>query len=315
MKLIYATVILRHGARTPQSALFPVPMRGHSVCDSDEAYSPRMYSSNFSQYRRFKKITDPYLTEFLPNCQSGDLLLQGMKQHHLLGEMYHKYFTETTGLFTNNPDLTTIYARSTNYERTFRSAQSFLDGAFPPVQPNEYISIVHGTEEKDVLRPSTSYCAAIKELSTQLKNQTKYQNYTKVMWDKVKHISDELNLGFTKSNLTLLCDYLTISDCDEQALPSFITEDDKKTCQKVYMNHLYNVYALNSTIAVSYVMRELLRVANGSLNGTYKYKFNLMSAHDSTITSFFALFKLKIRRRMVPNWICFTYINGNMGKG
>lgn len=117
-----------------------------------------MHGTHPNQSRRFKQILDPRLVEFRPNCRAGDLLLQGMEQHHELGQLYHNYFYDKTKLFVGSPRKSEVFLRASDFERTFRSAQSFLDGLFPPENPGEVLVINHGTVESEILRPGTSLC-------------------------------------------------------------------------------------------------------------------------------------------------------------
>ncbi|KAH0791714.1 histidine acid phosphatase [Histomonas meleagridis] len=288
MKLVYATVVIRHGARAPQNAYLPLAQRGHWVCDGEDAYAPRLIGSKDSEYRRYKQIFDPRLVEFLPNCRAGDLLLQGMEQHHQLGEMYHKYFFETTKLFDSNDanNNNYVFARSTDFDRTLRSAESFLGGAFPPLKPFEKITINRGSEYLELLRPSSDFCQDIKDIYTKLDADPDYLNYTNTMWNKIKHIADEFGVTYSSSNLNLVANWVVTLECNGQQLPSFVKTEDLELCQRITADLMYIAFKKNTTVFVSYAMRELLRVAKEAVNGGNQFKFSLLSSHDSTVGTF-----------------------------
>ncbi|OHT11475.1 histidine acid phosphatase [Tritrichomonas foetus] len=313
-KYLFAGVILRHGSRTPQHAYLPMSNRGYWVCDSDDAISPRMYSSlhsshnsqsshdsqssHYSQsYRRFLKVIDPKLVEFLPNCRCGDLLIEGMEQHHRLGQLYHDYVYNTIKLFDEPPKTEEVYARSTDFERTFRSCQAFLHGAFPPQVPFEIFNIVHGSDFMEILRPG-SFCKEQNSASDWFYSDPSVLEYAKEQWKKIEHISKSLQLTFSVQNLSLLADWVYTYNCNNKQLPSFVTDNDIYTCHSILAKLFARFFDGNGTAFASYSMREVMRVAKNSVNGEMKAKFGVFSAHDSTVLSFLSYLDVKIE--MLP---------------
>lgn len=284
MKTLFAGVILRHGSRTPQTPYLPRSRRGYWVCDSDDAISPRMYSSSLSSYRRFSRVLDLRHVEFLPNCRSGDLIIEGMQQHQHLGEMYHDYLYNQINLFDEPPKPEEVYARSTDIERTFRSCQAFLNGAFPPQQPFEYLNIIHGTDYLEIMRPG-SFCEEQYTASSVYNSDINLQNYSKKEWKKLQHIATELHLDYSLSNLSLLADWIYTYNCNNRRLPSFVTEKDITRSHKILGKLFQRYYKGNGEIYASSSMREVLRVAKISLEKKNP-KFAVFSAHDSTVFSF-----------------------------
>lgn len=284
MKTLFAGVILRHGSRTPQTPYLPRSRRGYWVCDSDDAISPRMYSSSLSSYRRFSRVLDPRHVEFLPNCRSGDLIIEGMQQHQHLGEMYHDYLYNQINLFDEPPKAEEVYARSTDIERTFRSCQAFLNGAFPPQQPFEYLNIIHGSDYLEIMRPG-SFCEEQNTASSVYNSDIYLQNYSKKEWKKLQHIATELHLDYSLSNLSLLADWIYTYNCNNRRLPSFVTEKDITRSHKILGKLFQKYYKGNGEIYASSSMREVLRVAKMSLEKKNP-KFAVFSAHDSTVFSF-----------------------------
>lgn len=104
-KLIFASEIIRHGDRTPQTILPTAPY------DWPEGL--------------------------------GELTAIGMQQEFKLGEAFRKFYITQEKLLPNNYDPKTIHIRSSDFNRTIASAQSVLLGLYPlgtgPKLPgNEY---------------------------------------------------------------------------------------------------------------------------------------------------------------------------------
>jgi len=93
-KLVFASIIFRHGDRTPTTKLPNSPF--------DWKYG------------------------------LGELTPRGMHQEFELGKTYRKKFIEFGKLLPYNFDINQIYVRSTDLNRTLMSAQSFLTGLYPP---------------------------------------------------------------------------------------------------------------------------------------------------------------------------------------
>lgn len=295
MKLRFVEVLTRHGARAPLGS-YQVPMqfRGYWQCDGDDAIAPRMHAAPVEHYRRFKQVLDQRLTEYLPNCRSGDLLLSGMVQHQKLGEAFHEYLYNTTKLFDEEteliPDPKTIYARCSDVERTFRSAQGFLHGLFPPQSPNEIIDIYTDTSDGSLLRPNKDWCKDMTDLWQNHTNSEEYKTWVSTNVAKVKPAFELLGLTEeTGDNLNTACDFVSTHYCDNKLLPSDITEEMQQVCLNVTGSYLYDYYLKGPMITGSYSMRELLRIPKLIKQGNSSVKFALMSSHDTTVAAINAL--------------------------
>lgn len=282
MKPLYAQILTRHGARTPLTNYLPASHRGYWTCDEENSIAPRMHASQRNNYRRFKHVLDPRLVAYLPNCRPGDLLLSGMQQHKLLGEMYGDYFYEI-GLFGQYPKDEEIHATCTDIERTLRSAQSFLHGMYPPGEPNTSLTIESGNEEGAVFRPDDKFCKEIKTETQKFESSQEYLKWVDDNWPAIADFAQMAKLTKSGAALTLACDYVTTALCNEKQVPSVITKDTERMCVEVLAYNLYDRYSKSPFLYASYTMREMLRVANQALEGNNTYKFTLNSAHDSTV--------------------------------
>lgn len=285
MKIRYAQVLLRHGARAPLNALLPMNHRGYWTCDSDDAIAPRMHGAQRSDYRRFKHVLDPRLVAFLPNCRTGDLLLEGMEQHKRLGEMYADYF-DSIGLFDQYPKDEEIHARCSNIERTLRSAQSFLHGFYPPGQPNTTLTIETGSDEYSLLRPG-NFCKDMENESTVWAASEDYKKFVADNWPAVADFAEKIKVEQSGDNLNLICDYIATHFCDGKQISPEITDETINTCRKALGFNLYDRYSKNPFVYASYTMREILNIANAALAGNNTYKFTVNSAHDSTVAAIY----------------------------
>lgn len=283
--LKYVQVLTRHGARAPLSS-FGVPMhfRGYWQCDSDDAIAPRMHAAPINHFRRFKQVLDQRLVEYLPNCRSGDLILSGMDQHVKLGELYHKYIYDEHKLFSDLvPDPETIYARCSDIERTFRSAQAFLHGLFPPQSPNEIIDIVTDSSEFSRLRINFGVCHDLSELYQNWTKSENFTNWTNEKWEKIKTVADFLKLQKSGDNVNAVCDYVATQWCSDKQAPSVVTDEIRTVCVNAIADYAYDLYTTNPWVTGSYTMRELMRIPKMIQNKQSKVKFALFSAHDTTI--------------------------------
>ncbi|OHT04311.1 histidine acid phosphatase [Tritrichomonas foetus] len=286
-KLRFLQLMIRHGARSPLSAWLPQTARGYWLCDSDDSLAPRMHAAPIEHYRRFKQVFDQRLIDYLPNCRSGDLLVSGMDQHDRLGALYHKYLFETHGLFSSLPvDPNETYFRCTDIERTFRSAEGFLHGVFPPQGPNEIMDIETDTSDLSILRPSESFCKDLNHMREEYVKTDAYQNWVDSTWEIVKDFAKSLGVTQKSSgNINSVCDFLATVYCDDKRLP---LEAQNETVQQACLHsigfNMYDYYQYNSTVAGSYTMRKMVKVADQFVTDK-KTKFSLLSAHDSSIAS------------------------------
>lgn len=292
-KIVYLEVLLRHGQRTPQTAYLEPMFRGFWQCDSDDAIAPRMYASNKSDYRRYRQVMDPRLTEFLPNCRAGDLLLSGMEAHHQLGSSYHQYMFYDVKLFNGAPKEGEVYARCTDIERTFRSAQSFLDTALPPQGPGEYMKIEHGAPENEILRPAYDLCKEQNDAYQNWLASEEFKVWSEEAWKDIDFIRTRLNLDKNPSNLNLIADWVATHYCNGKKIPLFnITESLIQRCREISGYFMFGLAAYkdykDAPIYASHIMREVLRVSNDVISGKSNIKFTLNSAHDSTIACLLA---------------------------
>lgn len=173
-KLIFAIDMIRHGDRTPLHQLPAISYPGP------------------------KKL--------------GQLTAKGMEQHFNLGKKLRQIYIEQARLLPENFDHSTIYIRSTDFDRTIMSAQALLTGLYPigtgPME-NGYqpIPIHTHPQESDPLIKNDTHSAEFDALLAKyvlpsMAWQSKIQQ-TKAQWAKwskatgwkIENLRDIMRLG------------------------------------------------------------------------------------------------------------------------
>ncbi|XP_063241769.1 prostatic acid phosphatase-like [Bacillus rossius redtenbacheri] len=158
--IVFASVLFRHGDRTPTSSYPNDPY-------NDEAkYWPRGY---------------------------GQLTEIGEEQHYRLGSYLRQRYSDLLPLTYNTND---TYIRSTDVDRTLVSARCNLEGLYPPTertlsQPSirfQAIPIHTETSSNDHLLMPTLSCAKYKTMLSYLKDSYEYQ----CVMNETAHIQEEV---------------------------------------------------------------------------------------------------------------------------
>jgi len=295
----FVQVLTRHGARTPLVPYLPVVNRGYWLCDSEDAIAPRMHAAPVEHFRRFKQVIDQRLVEYLPNCRSGDLILTGMEQHRKLGQFYHEYLYNTHKLLSElPPNPKNLYVRCSDVERTFRSAQSFLHGLFPPQSPDEIIEINTDTSDGSLLRVNKDWCKDMKNIWVNHTASAVYNQWVDENWIKIQDLASYFGLVKSGDNLNSICDFVTTNYCSDKRVPTIITPDIQQVCLNVTGSYIYDYYAIDPIVTASYTMRELMRIPKQIALGNSSVKFSLMSSHDTTVAAVLSF--LGERRVRIP---------------
>lgn len=170
-KLIFAAEIIRHGDRTPSSSLPTAPY------DWPEGL--------------------------------GELTAIGMKQEFELGKKFREYYIIEQKLLPESYQPSTLYVRSSNFNRTLMSAQSVLLGLYPigagPKLSNNQYALPKGfqpipihtinVDQDDLLVAHDTKRAEFDNLVMQLiYNSQEWQDKNKQLNSKFKQWSEKLNI-------------------------------------------------------------------------------------------------------------------------
>jgi hypothetical protein len=293
--LKHVQIVTRHGARSPLDPFLPRQQRGAWRCDSTDAQSGRIEAVPLSRPRRVRTILDNRFAEYPPNCRLGDLIVEGMQQHLQLGKAMRSYLIDNLSFLPETLDPTLMYVRCTSYDRTYRSALSFLAGLYEPESPYEILDIVSGSPSLDALRPKKDFCADFERIYNEYFESDEFKAIFTETRDAITPVFEHLNISKESTDfkkLDKICDWVITMFCNDKAMPDTITPEIITKCREYQGKMLFGFYGhSNATrgIPFSYGFREMKRILDGFIGGSTTEKFALLSAHDSTVAAFLSL--------------------------
>lgn len=264
-KLIFAVDIIRHGDRTP---IYPLP------------------AANY---------------QWKPG--PGQLTAEGMRQEYEMGAKFRKKYIDQAHLLPDHYQAGTLYARSTDYDRTLMSAESLLMGLYPPgtgpsPSDSKNPALPHAFQPIPVFSsPAKFDDVIIKHLDSDEENRLMQRYvYSTSEW---KHKSAELQprfalwsrlTGLKISNLNdlqLVGDTLFIHQVHHVPLPEGMSANDAETIINT-SKWIFVASENPQPIAYAHSNQIMTNIANylqtGS-KGKSELKYVLLSGHDTTITS------------------------------
>lgn len=273
-KLKFAQVLISEGEYAPKLTLGNIIERGHWSCDQDNAVSPNMFISNFNNYRRFKRITEPQIVDFSPNCNAEELTADGQFQQKKLGEEYFEYLFKN-GLFTDYPKPSEIFVRSAAEQRNIRSAQAFIHGFVPPGTQNTSLTLMTDEEGsgRSLLKPSIQTCKEI----------TNDDDIIKEYWPSISPIASKYGIEQTYENMIDIARWVISYSCSGRKLPFSVTQEIQDACHKIINKHTYGRFSKKPELFASYLMREFIRIPS-NITGI-EYKFSLFSGSEESVAS------------------------------
>ncbi|KAF3706345.1 Lysosomal acid phosphatase [Channa argus] len=261
-KLVYVTVLFRHGDRSP---VFAYP-------------------------------TDPYKEEDWPQG-FGQLSQEGMRQHYELGQFLRKRYT---GFLNKFYDRNEVLVLSTDYDRTLMSAQSTLAGLYPPSGRQIFmkglkwqpipVHAVPKSQEKLLLFPLGN-CPRYQQLMNETHQTQEFLTFTATY----KNLMDlvEKKAGFNKTEVNYVWgvqDTLFCQSLHNMSLPAWVTPDvmDKLNAFKDFaLEILFGVYKqqeksrLQGGILLGEIVKNLSKMAVPKPN----QKLMMLSSHDTTVAA------------------------------
>lgn len=297
-RLVQVTVLTRHGARSPMHAFLERPQRGVWMCDAPGAISGRIEAVPRVHPRKVRTILDNRFADYPPNCRVGELILEGMNAHERLGRSYREYLVNEIGLLDARLNPKQLFVRATAYDRTYKSAMSFLKGLYEPESENEIIDVTTGTTS-DHFKAGKKYCGDMAKLGV---NFTKnMEQYIEEIRDLLAPVKEYVKMNsWTPDSVNSMCDWLVTMDCNEENFDrTLINQTHIDTCHDFIIKMFFDLYFQDNVtngVGFSYSMREILRLLDDVLNGETEHKFILLSSHDSTVSAFLSLLGNKVPR-------------------
>ena len=284
-KLQKIFVITRHGLRAPiDKWLSKTEDKGTWFCDEHESNSPKMKISQYNGVkRRYRQTMNSKFSDFPPNCQSADLLVEGMRQHRELGRSFRNYLIDEMHFLPDEMNKSLVEFRSTKFQRCIKSAQNFIDSFYPPQVPGERVEIVIGSDKQEFLYPDPSTCKELKDYWPVFQNLSEYKERADIAKTKYKPLYEYTNTTYDNENWLYWGDLFTAFYCSGNKLPSVVTDDLFNSAVEDNMFMIDNYYTGEKGVAASPLWREVFEQIQLFKNGKSDVKFHLYSAHDTTI--------------------------------
>jgi hypothetical protein len=262
-KLIFAVTLIRHGDRTPV----------HNIAASPCDWTPGL----------------------------GELTPLGINQEYLLGESLRTRYVDQLRLLPPKYQFNSIYARSTNYNRTIMSAQSFLCGLYPPgtgpllddgrpalpaaCQPipirtvfKEQDRLLLGQDriEKRIDEMVHSYVFTSAEWQKMnVSCAGKFDRWSRIFGVKIGNLMDLVPPG----------DNVHVRLLKGVPLPAGLTESEAHEIVKLFQWAMAQGYKPRkiSLLITEDFMQDVIGHMQKAVEGKEEYKYIVYSGHDSTI--------------------------------
>ncbi|XP_068447183.1 lysosomal acid phosphatase [Clinocottus analis] len=262
-KLIYVTVLFRHGDRSPVKA-FP---------------------------------TDPHQESDWPQG-FGQLTQEGMRQHLLLGQFLRLRYR---GFLSESYDRREISVRSTDYDRTLMSAEANLAGLYPPAGQQVFttdlkwqpipVHTVPMSEERLLLFPLGD-CPRYKQLMNETEHTEEFINVTTTYQDIIKLVNNKTGLNQTVETVWSVYDTLFCESRHNMTAPDWVTPDvmEKLRLLKDFgfqvmfgFHKRQEKSRLQGGILLGEIVKNLSKMAVP--DPEQRLKMTMLSAHDTTVSA------------------------------
>ncbi|XP_072230846.1 lysosomal acid phosphatase [Leuresthes tenuis] len=263
-KLVYVTVLFRHGDRSPVKA-YP---------------------------------TDPYQESDWPQG-FGQLSQEGMRQHFELGQFLRTRYKNFLNESYNRHE---IYVRSTDYDRTLMSAEANLAGLYPPSGQQVFrpglkwqpipVHTVPGSEERLLSYPLGD-CPRYKQLMNETEHTEEFINVTTTYQDIIELVRNKTGLEKTTvESVWSVYDTLFCESRHNKSAPDWVSPDvmEKLRMLKDFgFQVTFGFYKqqeksrLQGGILLNEIVKNLSKMA--APDSTQQLKMMMLSAHDTTVAA------------------------------
>lgn len=236
---------------------------------------------------------DERYAQYPPSCQAGDLTIEGMMEHLNLGKSFRRYLVDDLKFLPEKMDPKHFQFISSNIDRCFRSAESFLTGFYKPENPNEVLNIQTGDDGSSTLVATKDACKELSESLTEFENG---EEMAEKVNETCKYVMGALHgVGRDEcsyNNVHDLCSWTATMSCSNNTMPDFMTQEVIDKCNEFngfLQFNQYNDIRYGPGIAASYIMRNCFSAVDDSIAGGNGKKFTLLSAHDTTLSAVLVL--------------------------
>jgi len=288
--LLQVQLIIRHGSRSPGDDYYNSGVEQEWICDDVDSIAPRINPAPVKYPRNYRDELDPRLVKYRPSCREKDLLVLGMQQHYELGTAYKKHYIQDLNFLPENYNPDFVLIRTSQRDRTLRSAISFIQGMFPPVSPNEVVSFLADTEAAGVVHPSDSWCVELTNISKYMRETEPFisifNNFSRK--HEAKYNSTLPIKKWNAKNMKNFCAWLIMTDCSKHTIPSNLTQEFQDDCVDLLRDYAFIQHDNDKYrgVASAPLFREMFRIADEHISLTTPYRFVLFSSHDTAITAY-----------------------------
>ncbi|XP_011406697.1 PREDICTED: counting factor 60-like [Amphimedon queenslandica] len=291
--------VIRHGDRTAWNGSSCWPGDDYIwSCDLVHGQMPvdtKVEKERGTAGRIFEKIFLPTNEEMHGNCSVAQLTTIGYKQHLANGGSLNSAYVKN-GFLTPSLDPSQVFIRSDDIPRTILSAQSLMDGMFPQdgkCEDNgddgctQFVPLYTRDTMYDNMEANADLCPKVTEYQTQFYESTTWLNHLKTTIEVVNNISN--TIGFNISdNFEHFCDCLITHYCHNASWPDKLTEDLALSGldEMVWMSYnslKYPSVQENARAGIGFLLKDIWKNFNRSVNGEDYEKFSLYSGHDTTL--------------------------------
>lgn len=280
-QLLQVQLLHRHGDRTPVHSL-PGFLENVSWNCSDSVLEDVEVDDSL----KLRKVYYEGRQALRGNCMLGQLTGRGERQLNALGSQFRRMYVDTHGFMPAKMDPSQLKLRSTDVERTIRSAYHFLSGLYPDSQETVDLEIVE--RQMDNSFPNKQFCPyfgkALKDLRKEANYSQYYNKYLVPMEEKYS------KLWKYPVDLTVVDDALRARFCHGFDMPPLMDKEDAHQIMHG-VSHLENM--LQSSMFVH-------QLSVGSFFGDWirnlelepRPKLVLYSNHDSTLRAILSAFQV-----------------------
>lgn len=243
--------------------------------------------------------TDPH-KNFWPQGL-GQLTQTGMMQEYKLGQFLKDRYVDK--LINSSYKFSEVYVRSSDRDRCIMSAQTQLNGLYPPHGQQVWrqkldwqpvgVHVVPANEDY-LLRPYDYNCPRLKEALKKSKEEPEYLKTVRKYKKALSYISSKAGRQYTLDNVYQVRDALFCEKSHNLTLPDWALNgtiwEDLTNMDKFGFMWLFNGHE-KAKLTGGSLLGEFIKNMKANLDPTSK-KLYIYSAHDTTVAALLSALKL-----------------------